>query len=26
VIYRIDEEHHAVEILHIDHRAVVYRL
>ena len=25
VIYRIDEEGHAVEILHIDHRAVVYR-
>ena len=25
VIYRIDEESHAVEILHIDHRAVVYR-
>jgi len=25
VIYRIDEESRAVEILHIDHRAVVYR-
>ena len=24
-IYRIDEENHAVEVLHIDHRAVVYR-
>jgi mRNA interferase RelE/StbE len=25
VIYRIDDEDHAVEILHIDHRAVVCR-
>lgn len=25
MIYRIDEEDYAVEILHIDHRAVVYR-
>ena len=25
VIYRIDEDGHAVEILHIDHRAVVCR-
>lgn len=25
VIYRIDEENHAVEVLHIDHRIVVHR-
>lgn len=25
VIYRIDEEHRSVEILHIDRRATVYR-
>lgn len=25
MIYRIEDERHAVEILHIDHRALVYR-